>query len=326
MPTKTVYLSGLAISEQILLESYMDLLVLRDGSRFNVTDRIDQAQIELFDPSLEAANVAVVQRRPRIAFIGQDTPASEHDWALQRPVRLSNLREVLSSITSEQAILCTAENAVPEHRKLEYWLGLLARFESEGDAWELKGFKDLRVRLYFNHKRVYLSDEKRWCEQLIHTGRALATAIPSEIQPAPGEYSASLDRFRWQLCEILSGGLLLPGIAGRSTFNILHWPDFGALGANQHQMKLSALFHGRDLTITRAAEISGLHVSSVIDFINACTALGLLKDSPAELLSREAFRATQENIAAAPVARDVQKQRRFGQFLGKLRNAFGLRS
>lgn len=324
MQTKAVYLSGLTTSEQILLESYMDLLVLRDGSRFDITEVMEEAQIEVFDPQVQATNTTASQRRSRIAFVAPGSETSEHSWALQRPVRLSNLREVLSAVTSEQAIDSKVDNPVLEHRKLEYWLGLLERFESQGDAWELKGFKDLRVRIYFKHKRVYLSDEKKWSQQVIHTSRALATAIPDEGLPT-ADYSQSIDQFRWQLCQLLSGGLLLPGIADRSTFNISNWPDFGVLGANQNHMKLSALFHGRDLTIPKAAEISALAVSTVIDFINACAALGLLKDAPEQLLGHEAFLTTPEHKQVAPVVRVVSKPHLFGQFLGKLRGAFGLR-
>ena len=328
MQTKTIYFSGLPKSEQILLESYMELLVLRDGSRFDVTDVMEQAQIEVFDPSHAVHSIASPTMRSRIAYLAQGAEGSAHAWALHRPARLSTLREVLSSITTAQAILSKSVPAVPEHRKLEYWLALLARFESEGEAWELRGFKDLRVRIYFNHKRVYLSSEQKWREQLVCTGRALATAIPRDIHFALDEYSVSIDKFRWQLCGILTGGLLLPGIASRVSFAVLHWPDFGSLGASAEQMKLSALFHGRDLSIAKAADISKLSVSTVIDFINACAALGLLKDCPTDLLGREALRTSPalNRLAPAPVPAAKQKTLGFRHLLGKLRGAFGLKS
>lgn len=324
MQTKTVYLSGLAVSEQILMQSYMDLLVLRDGSRFDVTEVREAAQIEVFDPKADAAcNSPSFNEPSRIAFLAQGEPSTDHGWALHRPARLSNLREVLTSITSEHAILSNTETALPEHRRLEYWLGLLSRFEAQGEAWELKGLKNLRLRIYFNHQRVYLSNPHQWQEQLANTGRALATAIPSDME-ALGDYAISLDRFRWQLCEALSNGLLLPGIASRSTFNLLQWPDFGSVGANQKQMKLSALFHGRDLTIIKAAELSALPVSAVIDFINASAAQGLLKDAPAELLCPEALNSAQKLEQPAPLPEVAKKSRTFGQFLEKLRGAIGL--
>lgn len=326
MQTKMVYLSGLDKSEQILFDSYMKLLILRDGSRFDVTEVKDQAQIEIFNPELDASqhDLSASSHCSRIAYLGQGVEASSHHWALHKPARLSKLREVLSSITCDTSILAKSEMALLEHRKLEYWLALLSRFEAEGEAWELKGFRGLRVRLYFKHKQVYLSNEKKWREQLIHTGRALATVIPSDL-PA-GEH-CSMDRFRWQLCEALSGGLLLPGIASRRSFSILQWPDFGVLGASSEQMKLSALFHGRELTIAKAAEISSLPVYSVIDFVNACAVIGLLKDAPTELLNLAAAHPSRklESKPAEPVTVH-RKPGGFSRFLGKLRDKLGLGS
>lgn len=325
MERKTIYFSGLAKPEQILLEAYINMLVLRDGSRFCVVDTLSDAQIEVFDPNLNLSSDPAASARTRIAYVNP-ADGSEHAISLVKPVRLSNLREVLGSICSSQHTLPVIAKALPAHRKLEHWLEVIAQLEGVGGSWQLNSFDDLSIQLHFGRKQVLLSDEKKWPTQLFQAGRD-PKPIASGVGPISGGYMCSLDYFRWQLCSKLGVGLLLPGISNRRTFSILQWPDFGKLGGNADHMKLSALFFSRESSVTRAAAITGLPVITVIDFLNGCAVLGLLKNCPSNLFAKvqsqaQVFSETASGLMQRRV--DPKNGGGFSGFLGKLRSAFGL--
>lgn len=346
MTKELVYIAGLAIAEQILLESYLDLVQLADGRTFGVTDVLDDAHVELYDP--HATNPAPVKPHPlpRIAYVAPNTErgsATDNALILRRPVSLGNLRDVLSAISNRSTIkgvtaaskpqqpfeICPTQDQKPaaEHRKLECWLTLLTQVESETLPREIQGFGSVQIMLFPMQKKVSISDPEAWRAKLVSSNRSLIV-LPHINQHVPSEGATlSFDRFRWELCLTLSRGMLLPGIAGIARYSLLQWPDFGSVGANAQHMKLSALFHARELSIAQAAALSNLPVNTVIAFVNGCAALGLLKNCPQELLGRKVQKPVRENVRTTSVILQpsLHASGGFGSWIGKIRNAFGLR-
>lgn len=345
MTKELVYVAGLAKAEQILLESYLDLVELADGRTFGVTDVLENAQVELFDPSTTKMAPAKPHLLPRIAYVAPNNEpgsATDNVLILRRPVSLGNLRDVLGTISKRSGacgVLPIGKSPIPvadfpaseqkpsEHRKLECWLTLLTQVEGETLPREIQGFGSVQIMLFPMQKKVSISDPESWRAKLVGSNRSLIV-LPHINQHVPTDGATlSFDRFRWELCMTLSRGLLLPGIAGMARYSLLQWPDFGALGVNADHMKLSALFHARELSIAQAAALSNLPVNTVIAFVNGCAALGLLKNCPQELLGRKVPKPARELSRPLSVMMQpsLQAGGGFGSWIGKIRNAFGLR-
>lgn len=341
MSKALIYVAGLAAAEQILLESYLDLVELSDGRTFGVTDVLEDAHVELFDPSTAAGAPTKAHPLPRIAYVAPNSErlsatATDNALILKRPVSLGNLRDVLSTIAKRGASAESTQRAASdscqpqapsEHRKLECWLTLLAQVESETLPREIQGFGSVHIMLFPMQKKVSISDPEAWRSKVLSANRSLIV-LPHINQHVPSDGATlSFDRFRWELCLTLSRGLLLPSIAGMSSYSLLQWPDFGALGPNPQHMKLSALFHSRSLSIAQAATLSNLPMNTVIAFVNGCAAIGLLKDCPADLLGKKLQKPIRTAVRTTSVVVQpaLHTNSGFGAWIGKIRNAFGLR-
>lgn len=344
MPRELVYFTGLSVAEEVLLESYLDLVELADGRTFGVTNVLENAQLELFDPSAVSTNKKAT-RVPRIAYVAptyERASASENVRILRKPVSLGNLREVLSTISKpskvkvaiDSSALSTANDAsttqdqrqAPGQRKLEGWLTLLTQVEGETFPREIQGLCPVQIMLFPIQKTVSISDPQAWRAKVMSSNRSLIV-LPHVNQHVPNDATTfTFDRFRWELCMMLSHGVLLSAIANMARYSLMQWPDFGVLGASAQHMKLSALFHARELNISQAATLSNLPVNTVIAFINGCAALGLLKNCPQELLGRRLQKPLRE-VARASVAirSSANSKSGFGMWIGKIRHAFGLR-
>ena len=340
MTKELVYFAGLAVAEQILIESYLDLVELADGRTFGVTNILEEAQLELFDPNSTVSPAEKARTVPRIAYVAPNSERgakTDNVWILRRPVSLGNLRDVLHSIsrpaTSKPDTMSTHENEIcptqdqkptSEHRKLECWLTLLTQVEGETLPREIQGFGPVQIMLFPMQKTVSISDAQAWRTKVVSLNRSLIV-LPHINQHVPTDGTTlTFDRFRWELCMTLSRGMLLPGIASMSRYGLLQWPDFGVLGANPYHMKLSALFHARELSLAQAAALSKLPVNVVIAFVNGCAALGLLKNSPQELLGRKVPKPVRETVRTLVVQPSLHASG-FGSWIGKIRSAFGLR-
>lgn len=343
MIEELIFIGTLTKADQLLFSAYLGLVALEDGRRFVSTDERQKARIELFelnDLSMLESETARDQEIAKIAYVAsaiQALPQRENVWFLSKPARLGPLREILRAITNGKATSAAVppnltnaavsdEKQLAEHRKLEYWLGLLVRHQADRMPRELQGLKGNSITLFPAQNQVCFQHEHGWQNSILDATRC-PIMLPSMAPNLPeGVFTMSYSRFRWELCMALSRGILLPGIASMPTYTLLQWPDFGVLGSNPEHMKLSALFHGRSLSIANASMLAKLPKDVVIAFINGCAALGLLKNCPQELLGRQIHRMLREPVRASVAASEAPKHAhgRFGSLLGKLRNAFGL--
>lgn len=323
MTTKElVYIARLPLSDQILMASYLELVQLEDGRTFGVTDVLAQAHVEFYDPSVPAG-INEVHSVPRIAYLapGQEGVGCPGPM-LRRPINLPGLREVLSH-ASRSAAVTACPNA--EQYKLENWLALLAHVEAETLPREIQGLGNIQIIIFPMEKVVSINDPESWRAKVLSTNRKLVTLPHIDHHVPAGATTYPFDRFRWDLCMTLTRGNLLPCIAGKTHYSLAHWPDFGVLGANPHQMKLSALFRQRELSVAQAAMLSNLSANVVIAFINGCAALKLLKDCPPELMGPSARKPARPMPSArAELANPNRSHSSFGGWIGKIRTALGL--
>lgn len=343
MPRELVFFTGLSMAEEVLLESYLDLVELADGRTFGVTDVLENAQVELFDPNTAASTNKKSHKVPRIAYVAptyERASTSENVRILRKPVSLGNLRDVLSTLAKpSNAKVSLVSGALPsandscatqdpkqasEHRKLETWLTLLTKVERERFPREIQGLCPVQIMLFPMQKTVSISDPQAWRARVMSSNRSLIV-LPHVNQHVPNDATTfTFDRFRWELCMMLSDGVLLSGIADMARYSLIQWPDFGVLGASAQHMKLSALLHARELSITQTAALSKLPVNTVIAFINGCAGLGLIKNCPRELLGRKLQMPVREVARVNMIARPSVNSSGFGLWIGKIRHAFGL--
>lgn len=335
-----VYVGSLSKADQLLMTAYLTLIVLEDGRHFVGTTALEVARIELFEltdwSSLELAQTKDLSRIAYVMPRAQPFPPRDNLWYLTKPARLASLREILAGIIERQETTrrlgakpldATAETKqLPEHRKLEYWLTLLTSEQLDHQPRELQGLKENAITFVPAQGVVYFQRERGWQTSILEAARCpILLPCIHPILPVGG-FSMSYARFRWELCRVLSRGILLPGVASMPTFTLLQWPDFGELGANPDYLKLSALFHARALSIPNAVKLAKLPKDVVVAFINGRAALGLLKNCPQELLGRQIQRIMREPVRPSSSAAAAPKQPdgRFSALIGKLRNVFAL--
>jgi hypothetical protein len=335
--------TGLGKSDQLLLAAYLDLVALTDGHVFGLRDD-PGAAIHFIKVSTPDGAAALAERVPGLAYVLVDSlESSKADgvWNLASPIRFEPLRELLIDIVSKRALWALQGltlSAPPKdsllnitvfsgHRKLEQILNAVDRALEAGTPQEFFGVDGLDI-VFFPKRKLFSFRSQgplhSWLEYFAKSSKAIS------IRPCPlhmvdqQAVTVTLARFRWELTRRLSRGILLPGIALMTEFNMSRWPNFDELGGNSPQdLRACALLFSRVASIEAAVQASGISRVEAIGLLNACALEGCLRGvETGNLLQRTVRTSSHEQVASNPQVGLASAS--FGGLFGKIRSVWGV--
>lgn len=128
---------------------------------------------------------------------------------------------------------------------------------------------------------------------------------------ASARHRVPVEGLLWAVGVTRSRGSLLQRIDVTRSYKLRRWPDFGAIGRRSLDIRCASLLTQRELVPTHMAMMTGIPLSVLGSFLNACALVGLLEQG-AELAPATS--------APAPSAGDST----FGGVLRRIRNALML--
>jgi hypothetical protein len=301
---------GLPVNEKLLLGSLLELVALTDGHVFALTDDESEADIMFLDPASLAGRAYMAKPNPGLVSQIHYCPAdlslpNSATWVLQSPLRFGGLRvllidvvekrrAVMQALSRTQAAELQIKNAaVPEHqtaiaahRKFEHIIGLMQRLSFNPQPQLLHGPQGVQIVLNPANRSVSISGREaaHWQRQIKLCGQSITMVIFQMPQATPETIILSQEQFHWELAKHVGSLVLLPGIAGFETFSLSRWPDLGALGAGQFDLRICALLSNREFSISNIMRAVPIAHSSLIGFLNGCALLGCMRSSPTDLL------------------------------------------
>lgn len=125
---------------------------------------------------------------------------------------------------------------------------------------------------------------------------------------ASARHLAPIEGLLWSVGVTRSRGSLLQRIDVARKYKLRRWPDFGAIGRRSVDIRCASLLTQRELTPTHMAMMTGIPLSVLGNFLNACALAGLLEH-------------VSEPATAAPLAATLPVESAFSGVLRRIRSA-----
>ena len=274
------------------LAAFIELVALTGGHVFAMTESLAECHILVFDPA-NAQGAKLLQQLPPFPCIAYTNNAQVKPqtrlWVQANPVQLFPLRNTLIAIIAQVESLkaVPTEAFSPEAlSRLERWLGILDTVWQGQVPQTIRGILGFEFVVLTATRQIMVRAQKSpaaWVQAILSRGNVITCSPQPTTDQNLGQLTVSLDRFRWELAKSLSDEMLLPNIAYMRSFSLSRWPDFGALGGTQAELRLSALLMGRAATVGQIRSITGFEQAAVIGFLNGCSLLGCLRGVRAHL-------------------------------------------
>jgi hypothetical protein len=129
-----------------------------------------------------------------------------------------------------------------------------------------------------------------------------------------------LIKLEWIYCLTGSNGDLRPELNVSKPYRLRKFPDFSRLPHYRADVRMASLLKAEALTVAELAERAGVRLETACNFVNACSALGLLGGVRARVEPSDAKSA--DRARSAPLADAPDKP---AGLLGTLRSALGLK-
>jgi len=105
----------------------------------------------------------------------------------------------------------------------------------------------------------------------LQAAKMLGSAIGKDMSPHP------LAELLWQAALACSGGRLLEGCRPEDVVRLRHWPQVAHLPSYRKFLRVAAFMNQHAASLQTIAAQTGIALPAVVDFHNACMAMGLIE-------------------------------------------------
>jgi len=337
----TVAFHGVTRNSEAAARSMLRLLLPLLGNHWRVTDAATSDVVILDAASLEALNSAGTNRSSALYIVFEDSgsPPDNAFCVLPRPLNSARTIEVLhkaqaelekrqggmgatttlppagvgdDASASERGIRTSMRTAVrwvlQDALRAVTILSMretkiLSSLPNQGFTTRLSSVElaDL-VRKNEPVKLLNLNEEEQ--QQILSRKRSFEPLIKLE----------------WIYCLAGSNGDLRPELNVTKPYRLRKFPDFSRLPHYRADVRMASLLKAEPLTVGELAERAGVRLETACNFVNACSALGLLSGARPRA---EASQPVSAEAASQPAQAALQDKP--SGLLGTLRNALGLK-
>lgn len=177
----------------------------------------------------------------------------------------------------------TISPVMPKLSLLEQALAQLQQVGTQAHAHRFWGYTRLSITIRSEQQDACLHIEgevttrARVLYMLRSPNRAfrLTPCVQAPLQPE-NDVVLSLKELYWYLSTCLSEAKLIPALAQVETFQLSHWPNFGALGRSPAHMRISALLNARKRTFAEIQSATQATTADITAFLNGAYLVGCL--------------------------------------------------
>ncbi|GEM_PF-2528508 len=339
MTAFTVAFHGITKNSEAAARSMLRLLLPMLGNHWRVTDPATSDVVLLDADSLEQLNSAGTARESAlyIVFDGSGPPPPNTFCVIHRPLNSARTIEVL-------------HKAQAELERRRGGMGATTTLPPQGtDVAESE--RGIRTSMR-TATRWVLQDPARAVTVLTPTESKIFSALPGRgittrlratdladliranvpvilLNLTDDEQAALVKRGRafeppakleWIYWVAGSNGELRPELNVSKPYRLRKWPDFSRLPHYRSDVRMASLLKAEALTVGELATRADVRLETACNFVNACSALGLLGSARA----RTAIAGSDAAKAVSAPPADAEKHEKKGGLLGSLRSALGL--
>lgn len=317
---------GLPVRAELRLKSLLEVINSKTTDRWSFVEQAD-AHVAICDPA--SALSSVTMRRgasgaTRFFSLVEDVSlAAAGTSVIRDPIRASDLIELLNLVSS--TLSCEA----PQRE----WAALASATTTSVDGRDVFPVAAaLRGLAKGRGQSVYVLQAGAFEMHVMPAARAVhllepiddqgllglaAPGVPISIRELPATHaqglvaqSCRLDEFLWRLGLYGEKTRLLPELPANASFKLRRWPDFGRIEHTPDHLRLAAHLVRQKSTVLELAIATGLAVSIVNAFINACCLCELVEVHAVERAERTVPVA--EPTRYAGIFRTIRSVLRFG--------------
>lgn len=306
----TVTCLGVPLRTELRLKSMLEVVNAKTTDRWSFTEQGD-AHVAICDPA--SALTSVSRKRSshgatRFFSLVEDAAlAVEGTSVIRDPIRASDLIELLNLVSStlslelppkEWAALASSEDTSVDGRDA-FPVAVALRGLAQRDAQMVYALQaeSFEMHVVPATRSVLLPrplDEKalsRLAAPGVHIGIREWPTSHARLLADTGAQSCRLDVLLWRLGQCGCKSRLLPELPADAHFKLRRWPDFGRLEHKPEHLRLAARLVRQRTTVLELAIVTGLAVSTINAFVNACCLIDLLEVHAADPSNRSTVSA-----------------------------------
>lgn len=292
----TVTCLGVPLRTELRLKSMLEVVNAKTTDRWSFTEQ-DDAHVAICDPT--SALSSVTRKRSshgatRFFSLVEDAAlAAAGTSVIRDPIRASDLIELLNLVSStlslelpprEWAALASSEDASTDGRDA-FPVAVALRGLAQRDAQLVYALQaeSFEMHVVPATRSVLLprplDDETlaRLAGPGVHIGIREWPASHGQLLADTGSQTYKLDAVLWRLAQHGYKRRLLPELPADAHFKLRRWPDFGRLEHTPNDLRLAARLVRQRMTVLELAIVTGLPVSTINAFVNACCLIELLE-------------------------------------------------
>ena len=335
-PRLTLTTVGLSVRDQLRVKSMLQLVAGKTSATWTYVDE-PQADLAICEPDSALARVVMEQAsqhggRPRcVSLLRPGAKPMEDTQSVYAPLRVSDFISILnatfgsdgaegidSSLTTQQLVAAAHAEAIA-HNEGFLLAHSLRDIIARADSLTYRVTHG-RVVIYVMPAQDSVFSNEELTTQLITTlacasGGLHTQELPANVVPAfeGGFHRRSLHYLTWNCGLLGATSDLLPWLPRMARFRVSRWPDFGRLGHQPWQVRLTSILMNNAYTLQQMTGLVQQPIANIRAFLNACSLCGLL--------THEALPIVETFTAPAKESAPVPGSSRWSGLLHSLRNA-----
>lgn len=292
----TVTCLGVPLRTELRLKSMLEVVNAKTTDQWSFTEQ-GNAHVAICDPT--SALSSVTRKRlshgaTRFFSLVEDAElAAAGTSVIRDPIRASDLIELLNLVSStlslelpprEWAALVSSEDSSVDGRDA-FPVAVALRGLAQRDAQLVYALQaeSFEMHVVPATRSVLLprplDDETlaHLAAQGVHIGIREWPASHGQLLADTGSQTYKLDAMLWRLAQRGCKRRLLPELPADAHFKLRRWPDFGRLEHTPDDLRLAARLVRQRMTVLELAIVTGLPVSTINAFVNACCLIELLE-------------------------------------------------
>lgn len=312
---------GLSIRDEMRVKSMLQLVEGKTAASWTHSEQA-AADLAICEPDSALARAvmrqAVQRGRPRcVSLVRQGTPPPEDVESVFAPLRVSDFismldatpatQDVDTSLTTQQLVAASQAEAAAQNEG--FLLAQVLRDIAAKDSQRTHLIARGDVLIYVQPAQATVLANKDLSPELIAELARASSALEvrelgsDDSPPAVGELRRhSLQYLLWNCGQLGTTTDLLPWLPRMARFRLQRWPDFGRLGHQTWQVRLTSMLMNNAYTPQQMTHLAAQPIANIRGFLNACALCGLLTHE--SLASQQAIEpAHAETPATKPTGR-----------------------
>lgn len=229
-----------------------------------------------------------------ISILGESDTLQSDEWSIKRPIRAQKLQELLDQVldyiqgntSSQEKIQNIQANIAQQNYTKAESSDFVSYIRSNLNHDHQVSMSASGIEIYIDFsKNTYYPNQFTSSQvlqllqqpfQKLKLNTISKATLENQINLATEQ---SIFKLLWNLAINSQTAILLPELAQQQTFSLKRWPDPQKLSLKRPHIRLSSFMVQNTANIQTISSATQIPEPQVINFINGCSLVGLLKQS-----------------------------------------------